>query len=107
MRPALRQLLASWGVSNFSSSKKTEDGGRTDGYTTQSGRRGAPSAKRHSYKNITKATFRPDDDEVYLTTDISRADSVAHDEGISRPNKAGVTESIAMNITVQQSWIHK
>lgn len=107
MRPVLRQLMASWGLSNFMSSKKTDDMGKQTGYATQSGRRGAPSARRHSYKNITKATFRPDDDEVYLTTDISRADSVAREEGISRPNKSGVSESIAMNITVQQSWTHK
>ncbi|KAL1862345.1 hypothetical protein Plec18170_001171 [Paecilomyces lecythidis] len=107
MRPALRQILDSWGISHFHSSRNTDDV-KTSGLANQSGRRRAPSANRLSYKNITKTTFRPDDDEVYLTTDIGRADSVINEE-TSRSNKPTVTgqESIAMNITMKQSFSQK
>ncbi|KAL1885373.1 hypothetical protein Plec18167_000866 [Paecilomyces lecythidis] len=107
MRPALRQILDSWGISHFHSSRNTDDV-KTSGLANQSGRRRAPSTNRLSYKNITKTTFRPDDDEVYLTTDIGRADSVINEE-TSRSNKPTVTgqESIAMNITMKQSFSQK
>ncbi|KAJ9288391.1 hypothetical protein DTO021C3_3910 [Paecilomyces variotii] len=107
MRPALRQVLDAWGISHFRSSNNT-DGAKASGSANQGGRRMVPSTNRHSYKNITKTTFRPDDDEVYLTTDIARAESVVNEE-TSQSNKSGgfAQESIGMNITVKQSFYQK
>ncbi|GMF76415.1 unnamed protein product [Aspergillus oryzae] len=109
LRPLLRQIpqLRLWGM--FGSSGLSRDYKMTGEGT--SGTSGAPlqsTGNRSGYRasNGKKYQFWPEEDEIYLTTDVGRASTHPREEGVipSNGSTASGQELNAMQIRVKQNF---
>ncbi|GAB1210520.1 hypothetical protein APSETT445_009314 [Aspergillus pseudonomiae] len=103
LRPLLRQIpqLRVWGL--FGSSGLSGNYKMTGDGTSGTGQQ--DTGNRSAYRSSTgkKQRFWPEDDEIYLTTDVRRA---AREEGVipSNGSAASSQEPIAMQIRVKQNF---
>lgn len=104
IRPVLRRFNILWCGSSNSHNRRT---GSTDGAPRPSpsnglayGRTAVGSNRSVQLKSVNKPTFRPDDDEVFLTTDVGGED---RDEVTTNSSGSGHNESVG-NITVNHTF---
>lgn len=104
LRPVLRRFNILWCFS--SSHSHDRQAGTTDATPIPSARRGYGRSRGEGLSNqsvnlspLTKTTFRPDDDEVFLTTDVGREE---RDELTTGSTRSGHDGNLG-DITVSRS----
>ncbi|KAE8160216.1 hypothetical protein BDV40DRAFT_314030 [Aspergillus tamarii] len=106
LRPLLRQIpqLRLWGI--FGSSGLTRDYKMTGEGTSGTGLQGTGNQSAYRSSNGKKHRYWPEEDEIYLTTDVGRASSPRREEGVipSNGSTASGQQPIAMQIRVKKNF---